>query len=302
MNNIRKESTREVLIFSLSWALYIVQSKRAFSAGAQIVSFQVQVGLAALGFLSLFMLPRVIVDIRKLFRDEPKAFWQLFIGNGLHFGLGGTLYAIGVSQTAAINAGFLVKGSMVSTTLLAWILLREKMSWKKALNLLLILTGIYLLTTRGVRLLPKIGDLYILGACLVWSTGNILLRIGLKNSNASPNLASYLKPLAGLPVFFIFLSLLPDKSPLAQAAFSLEHLDYALFAGILLAMTWIFLNRSLKITTASYVTMISSATPIFVSILAMLLLHERLAPIQALGGAMIVIAGVFVYFSDMSYR
>ena len=49
-------------------------------------------------------------------------------------------------------------------------------------------------------------------------------------------------------------------------------------------------------------TMLSTATPVFVSIFAMLFLHERLVLIQAIGGVMILLSGVFIYFSDMSYR
>ena len=90
---------------------------------------------------------------------------------------------------------------MVTTTLLAWIFLNERMSWRKVVNLILMLVGIYLLTTRGARLLPKVGDLYVLGACLAWSVGNIFIRQGLNGTKASANLASYLKPLAGLPIF-----------------------------------------------------------------------------------------------------
>ncbi len=296
------EPTREVLLFSLAWALYIVQSKRAFSAGAQIIPFQVETALVALAALSVFMLPAVWWEMRTLLTETPKVFWFLFIGNGLHFGVGSTLYAIGVSQTDAINAGFLVKGSMITTTLLAWIFLKERMSWQKIVNLILMLVGIYLLTTRGTRLLPKAGDLYILGACLAWSVGNIFIRQGLNGTKASANLASYLKPLAGLPIFLLLVALVPQNTFLTQGQLSFSHLNYSFPAGILIVLTWIYLNRSLKITTASYVTMLSTATPVFVSIFAMLILHERLVPIQAIGGALIVLAGVFIYFSDMSYR
>lgn len=296
------EPTREVLFFSLAWAFYIFQSKRAFSAGAQIVPFQIETGLVALITLSIFMLPSIWTEIHTLFTQTPKVFWLLFIGNGIHFGAGSTLYAIGVSQTDVINAGFLVKGSMVTTTLLAWIFLRERMSWQKILNMLLMMIGIYLLTTRGTRLLPKIGDLYLLGACLAWSVGNILIRQGLKDTKASANLASYLKPLAGLPTFLLLITLLPKNSILTQGNITFSHIQYSFLAGILIALTWIFLNRSLKITTASYVTMLSTTTPVFVSILAMLILHDRLVFIQTIGGVLILLSGVFIYFSDMSYR
>ena len=274
----------------------------AFIAGAQIISFQIQTALSALAALSLVMLPTVFRETHILLRGNPKLFWQLALGNGLHFGVGGTLYIIGVSLTEAINAGFLVKFSVVITTFLAWIFLREKMSWRKILNLALILVGIYLLTTRGERLYPKIGDLFILGACIAWSFGNILLRHGLRKNTVSTNLVSYLKPLSGLPIFILFVIFLPKNNFIAHKEFTFEHLGYAIFAGFFLALTWVYLNHSLKGATASYVTMLSTATPVFVSILAIIFLNERFLFIQGIGGALILLAGISIYFSDMRYR
>ncbi len=274
----------------------------AFIAGAQIISFQIQTALSALAALSLVMLPTVFREMHILLRENPKLFWQLALGNGLHFGVGGTLYIIGVSLTEAINAGFLVKFSVVITTFLAWIFLREKMSWRKILNLALILVGIYLLTTRGERLYPKIGDLFILGACIAWSFGNILLRHGLRKNTVSTNLVSYLKPLSGLPIFILFVIFLPKNNFIAHKEFTFEHLGYAIFAGFFLALTWVYLNHSLKGATASYVTMLSTATPVFVSILAIIFLNERFLFIQGIGGALILLAGISIYFSDMRYR
>ena len=302
MKNPLNKSSQNILLFSFFWALYIFQSKRAFIAGAQIISFQIQTGLSALAALSFVMLPNVFREMRVLLRERPKLFWQLALGNGLHNGVGGTLYIIGVSLTEAINAGFLVKFSVVGTTFLAWIFLGEKMSWRKILSLTLMVGGMYLLTTRGEHLYPKTGDLFILSACLAWSFGNILLRHGLRNDSVSTSLVSYLKPLVGLPIFIFLVAFLPQNKFLVREEFTFEHFGYAILAGILLALAWVYLNHSLKGATASYVTMLSTATPVFVSILAIVFLNERFLFIQGIGGTLIVLAGILIYFSDMRYR
>ena len=299
-------ATKSVLLFSLFWALYIVQSKAAFSRGAQVIPFQLQTGLSALAALSLAMLPGVWRELRALFRRDRRLFWQLALADGLHYGVGGTLYILGVSLTTAVNAGFLAKFALVTTTLLAWIFLGERMSWRKAAAVLTMLLGVYLLTTQGRRILPHPGDLFILGACLAWSAGNILMRKGLRGNPVDPDLVTWLKPLAGLPLFGVFALLVGVVQPHSRLArldgFSLPLLGYSVLAGVLLALTWLYLSRSLKQGTASYMTMLSTLTPVLVSVLAVLLLGETMSGVQILGGGLVVAAGVSVYFSDIGYR
>jgi drug/metabolite transporter (DMT)-like permease len=66
-------------------------------------------------------------------------------------------------------------------------------------------------------------------------------------------------------------------------------------------MAWIFLYRTLKISTASYLTMMSMITPVIVSVLAVIFLDESLIWIQLIGAALIILSGILVYFSDIAY-
>ena len=300
-----KHPTQSVLLFSLFWAFYIIQSKIAFIHNAQIAPFQLQSGITALIVMSLAMRSGVFRGLRALLRENPPLFWQLALGNGLHYGVGGTLYTIGISMTSAVNAGFLTKFSMVTTILLAWIFLGERMSWRKVLAMGLLILGVYLLTTNGERLLPAPGDIYILGACLAWSAGNVILRHGMRGNPVNPDLISYLKPLVGLPIFTFFVILLPAliaPTHLPPFEIAAQQVGYTLLAGIFLALTWIFLSRSLKLGTASYMTMMSTLTPIIVSILAVLLLGEQMTASQIFGSGLILLAGVLIFFSDIAYQ
>jgi uncharacterized membrane protein len=65
-------------------------------------------------------------------------------------------------------------------------------------------------------------------------------------------------------------------------------------------MAWIFLYRTLNVSTASYMTLMSMVTPIMVSILAMIILRETIVGIQVVGAGMILLSGVMVSFSDIS--
>ena len=209
-------------------------------------------------------------------------------------------------MTNAINAGFLVKMATVSTILFAWLLLGEKLSLRKIAVMFFMLLGAYLLTTKGQSLLPHIGDLFILGACISWSLGNVLVRKTLRTQAVSADVVTIQKPLASILVFGILISLViffPNLSAnfVNTQTSPITYFPYALVSGILLSLTWIYLYRTLSVSTASYMTLMSMMTPIMVSILAMVFLGEKLIGIQLFGAGLIILSAAVIYLSDIAY-
>ncbi len=296
-------------MFSVFWALQIFISKLAFLQGAQVIPYQIAVTIIGLGILTITILPGARFEFISLYRNKPAIFWKLFAANLLQSGIGNIISLIGIAMTVAINAGFLVKVSTVTTILFAWIILKERLSFLKIVTMITMLAGAYLLTTKGQMLLPKIGDLLILGACVCWSLGTAIVAKILKAQAISPDVITLQKPLAGLPVFLalaVVVSSFPESflnidSALTCCTFVPQYIFYALGSGFGLALTWIFLLRTLNVATASYMTMMSMITPVVVSILAILFLGETLIWIQILGVGMILFSGVIVYFSDISH-
>ena len=170
------------------------------------------------------------------------------------------------------------------------------------------LSGAYLLTTKGEILLPKIGDLFILSACVCWSLGNVLVRKFLKTQPVRVDLITLQKPFAGLPVILVLVGisvLNPDifgelKQVMSCCNPPLSALPFTIGNGFLLAMTWIYLNNTLEVSSASYMTMMSMITPVIVSLLAMIFLGETLIWIQILGAGLIILSGVVTYFSGIA--
>jgi drug/metabolite transporter (DMT)-like permease len=313
MNNIdfkiiKKTSLFNILMFSVFWAMQIFVTKLSFNSGAQVLSFQLLSILIALVILALLILPKFGTEIGDYFRNQPRLFWKLFFANGIQSGLGTCLSIIGISLTSAINAGFLVKLATVSTIIFAWLILNERLTIIKILMVFSMLFGAYLLTTKGQVLLPKIGDLFILSACVCWSIGNVLVRKVLKTYPVRVDLITLQKPLAGLPVILLLVGI----SVLSPGIFGehiqvmsccnppLSALPYTIGNGFLLAMTWIYLNNTLEVSSASYMTMMSMITPVIVSLLAMIFLGETMILIQILGAGLIILSGVVTYFSGIA--
>lgn len=296
-------------MFSTFWALQIFFAKLGFNVGAEVLSFQVLSICVALAILAVTLLPKVHTELIFLFRHQQTLFWKLFFANGIQAGLGTTLSLIGIALTDAVNAGFLVKMATVTTILFAWIILNEKMTPLKLLTVFLMLSGAYLLTTKGQVLLPRIGDLFILGACFCWSLGNVLVRKFLKSQPISADVVTIQKPIAGMSmllgmiaVFSLFSSAFGNQSQiLACCSFTVSYLPYAIGSGFCLAMAWFYLNRTLKVATASYMTLMSMVTPVIVGLLAIIFLGETLVWVQVIGVGMILLGGVVIYFSEIAY-
>lgn len=287
-----------VFLFSFFWALQIFVSKLAFVQGAEIVPFTIQSAIVALIVLALYVLPS---KRKKLTSLKGSLLGGLLLANAIHFGVGGFLGSAGTALTSAINAGFLVQFSTVTTSFLAWIILKEKVTVSRVIMVVLIFLGSFLLITKGQLTLPHVGDLLIILACLSWSTGNIMVRRVLKNHPVDSDVVSFLRPAAGLPVLFLFFLLTPLYPVSVQKLFQENILEirepmFMVLNGVLTALVWIFLNRTLKIATASYMTMMASLTPVMVAILAITFLQETIDGIQLIGILLIIFASVVVHY------
>jgi drug/metabolite transporter (DMT)-like permease len=297
-----------VMLFSGFWALQIFVTKLGFNSGAQALSFQILSIITAILMLAILILPNYGAEFRNLFQHQPRVFWQFFFANGIQSGLGTYLSIIGISQTTAINAGFLVKFATVTTILFAWLILNERLTFLKVLMVLIMLSGAFLLTTKGQMIIPKIGDLYIIAACICWSLGNVLVRKYFNKQSVRIEIVTFQKPIAGLPVILLFVGssawnpgvFLGEQPVISCCQLSLTSFLYGLGNGICLAMTWTYLNRTLKKATASYMTMMSMVTPVIVSLLAIIFLNETLDWVQVVGGGMIILSGVVTYFSGIA--
>ncbi|HSA83264.1 MAG TPA: DMT family transporter [Patescibacteria group bacterium] len=297
LRNLFSSPFFNVSMFVIFWAIQIFITKVAFVAGADILALTIQSGIIAFMLLTLY----VLLFKRHTFKQLSKTILiGLLLANAIHGGLGFFFNNAGIALTTAINAGFLVQVATVTTALLAWIILKEKMTSSKMFLLILIIVGALLLITKGKLDSPQIGDILLILACLSWSTGNVLVRKILKKHPIDSDLVTFFRPIAGLPLIFIaiaFAPLFPSSiQPVFQTNFfNLTYINYAFACAIFIVLLWIFLNRTLKLASASYMTMMGSLTPVLVAILALLFLGESLEGIQWVGALLIIFAGFSTY-------
>ncbi|MFH1188073.1 MAG: DMT family transporter [bacterium] len=189
-----------------------------------------------------------------------------------------------IKYTQAINYSFLVRTTMVFTIIFAFLFLKEKITKQKIILCVMILSGSYLLITSGKLMRFQIGDLLtILEAVLVSFGGVILGKMAVKRMGRE--LSSSAGILIGIfpitAIAFLNKAVAIPKLPV-----------FVLFLALSNALIIVFKYKGYKIASAAYITMMFSLTPVVVSLIAIPLFKESLAPIQILGGGLIILGGV----------
>ncbi len=298
MKNIAQSALVNILLFSIFWAIEIFIAKLAFNAGAQVIAFTLQSSFLTLIILSIYILPTKLKELKKIPFHTIK---RLFFANAIHMGLGGFLGNAGIQLTTAINAGFLSQFTLVSGTIFAWLILKEKMTMAKIISVFTIIVGTFLLITKGQLIIPYIGDLFLILACICWGLGLVLVRKTLKNTSINSDFVSLIRPVAGIPIIILFIFLSPMYPSSLQKIFQVNIFDlhqtlYVILSGIIVSFVWIFANRTLKLASASYTSMMSSITPILVALLATIFLNERIEGIQFIGILLIISSSLVTHY------
>ena len=139
---------------------------------------------------------------------------------------------------------------------------------------MLIFFGTFLLITKGRSISFSLGDIFVLIEAVLLAFGNSILG-KMATNRMSPNIsasASFLVGIFPIALIALFKGVIAiPQMPLLVLAFALVNI---------LIITFRFL--AYKNATASYVTMMFSLTPVFVSFIAIPFLGETLTSIQQL--------------------
>lgn len=267
---------------SFLWACSIVNSRYLLSHGEDPLNLTIWIGLAMV-IPWLFLFKRHISAYKAL---SPK-FKLYLVGIGIASSIGiNYLQALALANTSAVNFSFLYRTIVVFTIIFAYIFFKEAFTAKKWILTILILIGSYFLTTGGQVIALTKGDIYtLLMAASAAFVANILIKhtVSKMHPDLSGSAISIVSAVALLLFGYISGAL---KAPvnilmiLVGAAFSFT-----------LTMAR---NRAYTFSTASFVTMIFSLTPVFVALLSYPLLGERLSTLEIVGGIIIVGSTFFV--------
>lgn len=267
------------LATSVTWALSLVLQRLILTRGENPLNLVL--------WLNFFAAPLWLMIFKRHFGEFKKLSKKnitLLVFTGIAGSIGSSyLQSLALKNTTAVNFSFLYRTIVVFTIFFAWMFFKEKITFKKLFIVFLILTGSYLLTTKGEGLVLSSGDIYTL---LTAASGALIANILVKHTTSKmhPDLSGAVTMLVAFLSLFIFSILtieiaVPRDFPLI------------LITGLVYFLVIRLRNKAYTLATASYATMISSLTPLFVSIMSIPLLGERLEMIQLVGGLLIISSG-----------
>ena len=245
----------------------------------------------ALLILAPFALPHVRREWPLIVRHRRALLALGVVGVGTH----NALAYLGLRYTTAINGAILNSFIPVMIITLSWILLRQRLSRLQLAGVALSLCGVLAILSGGrletlTALELNRGDLLVMLSLLLWS----IYTIGLRWRPTGLHVLTFLFVIvcvgdaAVLPLY------------LAEAAFGwrmvFSWLNLAAIAGVALfssVLGYIFWNRGVEQVGASVAGLFLHLMPVFVALLAWVLLDERLRGFHVVGIALIL-TGIYL--------
>jgi len=272
-----------VSIFSISWAFNIFLGKLALIGGVDPIAFTLQSAFISVILINLYLF---LINKTNPLKVENK-FLPRLIMVGLAVGSGYIFGVYGLQLSTSVNYGFLVKSTVIFTTLFAWLFLGEKMSKGKVILLILFITGAYLISTGGVRIIPRFGDLLTLIAAASFSTALVISKPLMKKIKVDTVTAYRLTA-----SFVILLILIPM---MGINVWEIKEGWIVIITGATTFALGLSINKAVSLSSASYVTMMSMVVPVIVATLGVTFLNESVNSFQVIGGVLIIISGVMTH-------
>lgn len=222
------------------------------------------------------------------------------IGGGLAF----LMFFTGLKFTTAGRAAFLHKTLPIYVTILAFIFLKEKITRKQSIALLLMIIGTFILYSAMIDpsvlwLNPSLGDILIISATLFWGIETVIARKAMLLKESS-FVISFGRMFFGALVLFGAVILLGKY----ELLFTLQpHQIFNLLASTTILFGYVFFYYwSIKNINASKASTILLLSPVITLILGVTFLGEPAPILQLLGSALILIGAFFVVKIRSEFR
>jgi drug/metabolite transporter (DMT)-like permease len=273
---------------NLLWAGTYVAGKVALHALPPAELNAARFTLAGLLFLPLLLRSPLDLTRERLIRLAWLCLFGFVLNKAAEFS--------GLALTTASDTALLISAEGLFTALCGWLLLRETLDRRSVLGMGLSVIGVYLVVQRGLHWpaldsgTRVVGDLLVVAALALEAVYSVL---GKSETERSPAVvvtgACVIGSLAvWLPAAAVNVAISGLPSPPPDAMIGVLYLAVA---GTFLAyLGWIIALRHVDATVAAPTLFLQ---PLAGTLLAVLLLHDRILPITVVGGVLII-AGIWV--------
>jgi drug/metabolite transporter (DMT)-like permease len=282
----KREAVAGLLFATVMWGISFPIIKVALNEISPSLFICLRFILAALIVLAYLALARK--PIKKLLSD--KILWILGITNAIGF----VMEFYGLTLTTASKASLLVNVNVVFMAIFSAIMLKDKITSKAKLGILVGLIGVFLTTTSGnLSSLTQgsvIGDLIIFIGGIVWAFSNIYNKRAATELGLSPmevtESMSITTAITLIPLLF-FTPLTFSLTPFSVAAFIYVTVICTIFCFYLFYRAL----KTITVVSAGVVMLFEIIVAIAVSFV---FLGETIAPIGIGGGVLIGLSIILV--------
>ena len=206
-----------------------------------------------------------------------------FIGYGISL----SLQFLGTKLSTAANGSLVTSATPAFVLLFAWVLLREKITWRRLVALLLATSGVMaVIDPRSAQLNPDLffGNLLLFGAAVTWAMYSVLVRKMTQSLDVLP--LSLVAFFGGLPV--TIPASVWELNTVGVGTISPGVVGGVLFLGVIsTALAMILWNTAFAVLDASAASLTFFAQPVVGTLLGWLFLGERITSLFILGGILI---------------
>lgn len=214
----------------------------------------------------------------------------LFALNGLFaLWLGRLLYFVAVGRMGVAVSSAIIGSNPLLSTILAVILLRERVGQATLAGVVLVVFGVFLISGVGKEAV-KLGPLMIpLLSALSYAVSNVLRKAAL-NVQPDPLLGAQVASVAGTLGLLVYLT---ASGRLSELKLGRRNMGYFTSAGVVAAAGWLAFMMATEGGPVSVVTTIVFSYPLFSLLLSWIFLRkeERLT-LRLAAGCLVIVAGV----------
>lgn len=250
------------------------------------------ISVVIFAFMTLFLLGKWGL----LFELDLISLATIAISSILVLAAGDTLYFVGLRSIGVAKAVPIAYSYSIFVVLLSTFFLEEAITGSIVFGTIAIIFGVWLVANKALdkthnAAFSKVGVLAGLGTSICWASGIVLFKIILLNND--PFVLAAVRMLFLLPTLGI-LSAVPLRKKFPRTQWTKSRLSLALLSGLIaLGIGDVLLYFGLDSTNSNIVAPISSITPIFSAIIAMLYLKEDVSK-KVIFGTLFVTAGTMV--------
>lgn len=210
-----------------------------------------------------------------------------FVVLGVFFsGVGILLKLWGLSYTSATNASFIMSLSSVTAVIFAYFLLGEKARRSFYGIVMVMIFGVYLVSTKGESLIPQKGDLIILGLVFLIGFMQVYGKKVLKTMTVLET--SFGRALFGMGFLGLMIPIVAPHS--FSTIPNMKVLLLVMANGLTFSGSIMAFYKALQAEGASNSAMFALLVPVFTAFLGRVVLGETFTLVQLAGG-LIILAG-----------